>query len=63
MWEKWSIRSSNASLQVWMGSSEELGITVAGLKIGQHSKENLGDLRRVTGIGWMCEGVRRVMDL
>ena len=36
---------------------------VAGLRVGQHSKENLGDSRRVTGIGWMCEGVRRVMDL
>ena len=48
MWEKWSIRSSNASLQVWMGSSEELGIMVAGLRIGQHSKENSRDSRRVT---------------
>ena len=48
MWEKWSIRSSNASLQVWMGSSEELGIMVAGLRIGQHSKENSRASRRVT---------------
>ena len=48
MWEKWGIRSSNASLQVWMGGSEELGISVARLRVGQHSKENSGDLRRVT---------------
>ena len=34
MWEKWGIRSSNASLQVWMGGSEELGIRVAGLRVG-----------------------------
>ena len=47
MWEKWSIRSSNASLQLWMGGSEELGIRVAGLRVGQRSKENSGDLRRV----------------
>ena len=26
MWDKWGIRSSNASLQVWIGDSEELGI-------------------------------------
>ena len=48
MWEKWGIRSSNASLQVWMGSSEELGISMARLRVGQCSKENSGDLRRVT---------------
>ena len=40
MWEKWGIRSSNASLQVWMGGSEELGIRVAGLRVGHSSKEN-----------------------
>ena len=39
MWEKWGIRSSNASLQVWMGGSEELGISVARLRVGQRSKE------------------------
>ena len=43
MWEKWGIRSSKASLQVWMGDSEELGIRVAGLRVEQHSK---GELRR-----------------
>ena len=48
MWEKWGIRSSNACLQVWIGVSEELGIRVVGLRVGQHSKENSGDLRRVT---------------
>ena len=48
MWEKWGIRSSNASLQVWMGGSEELGISVARLRVGQRSNENSGDLRRVT---------------
>ena len=48
MWEKWGIRSPNASLQVWIGGSEELRIRVAGLRVGQHSKENSGDLRRVT---------------
>ena len=48
MWEKWGIRSSNASLQVWMGDSEELGIRVAVLRIEQHLKENSGDSRRVT---------------
>ena len=48
MWEKWGIRSSNASLQVWMGGSEELGIKVVGLKVGHCSKENSGDSRRVT---------------
>ena len=42
VWEKWGIRSSNASLQVWMGGSEELGIRVAGLRVGQHSKGELG---------------------
>ena len=44
MWEKWGIRSFNASLQ---GGSEELGISVAGLRVGQRSKENSGDSRRV----------------
>lgn len=39
MWEKWDIRSSKASLQVWMGDTEELGIRVAGLRVRQHSKE------------------------
>ena len=40
MWEKWGIGSSNASLQIWMGGgSEELGIRVAGLRVGQRSKE------------------------
>ena len=39
MWENWGIRSSKASLQVWMGGSEELGIRVAGLRVGQRSKE------------------------
>ena len=39
MWEKWDIRSSKASLQVWMGGTEELGIRVAGLRVGQRSKE------------------------
>ena len=48
MWEKWGIRSSNASLQVWIGDSEELGIRVAVLRVGQHLKENSGDSRRVT---------------
>ena len=47
MWEKWVIRSSNASLQVWMWGSE-VGIRVAGLRVGQCSKENSGDSRRVT---------------
>ena len=44
LWDKWGIRSSNASLQ---GGSEELGISVAGLRVGQRSKENSGDSRRV----------------
>ena len=48
MWEKWGIRSSKASLQVWMGGSEELGIRVAGLRIGQRSKENSRDSRGMT---------------
>ena len=48
MWEKWGIRSSNASLQVWIGDSEELGISVAVLRLEQHLKENSGDSRRVT---------------
>ena len=48
MWEKWGIGSSNASLQVWIGDSEELGIRVAVLRVGQHLKENSGDSRRVT---------------
>ena len=48
MWEKWGIRSSNASLHVWMWGSEERGIRVAGLRVGQRSKENSGDSRRVT---------------
>ena len=48
IWEKWGIRSANASLQVWMGGSEELGIRVAGLRVGQRSEENSGDSRRVT---------------
>ena len=48
MWEKWGIRSSNASLHVWMWGSEERGIRVAGLRVGQRSKENSGDWRRVT---------------
>ena len=48
MWEKWGIRSSNASLQVWMGDSEKLGISVAELRVGQHSKKNSGDSRRMT---------------
>ena len=39
MLEKWDIRSSNAFLQVWMGGSEELGIKVVGLRVGQCSKE------------------------
>ena len=47
IWEKWGIRSSNASLQVWMWGSE-VGIRVAGLRVGQCSKENSGDSRRVT---------------
>ena len=38
MWEKWGIRSSNASLQVWVGLT--LGMRVAGLRVGQSSKEN-----------------------
>ena len=42
------MRSPNASLQVWIEDSEELGIRVVGLRVGQHSKENSGDLRRVT---------------
>ena len=58
MWEKWGIRYSNAALQVWMEGSEELGIRVAGLRVGQHSKENSGYLRRVTR-----EGDRMVIDL
>ena len=56
--EKWGIRYSNAALQVWMEGSEELGIRVAGLRIGHHSKENSGYLRRVTH-----EGDRMVIDL
>ena len=49
MWGKWSVSVlMNASLQVWVGGSKELGIRVAGLRVGQRSKENLGDLRRVT---------------
>ena len=48
MWEKWGTRSSNASLKVWIGGSEKLGIKVVGLRVGQYSKENSGDLRRVT---------------
>ena len=48
LWEKWGLRSSNASLQVWMWCSEEVGIRVAGLTVGQCSKENWGDSRRVT---------------
>ena len=44
MWETWGIRSSNASLQVWMGGSEELGIRVVGLRVGQCSKGNLDDM-------------------
>ena len=32
MLEKWGIRSSNASLQVWMGGSEKLGVRVVGLR-------------------------------
>ena len=63
MWEKWSIRSSNASLQVWTGSSEKSGRRVAGLRTGQHSKENSRDSRRVTWISWMHEGDRRVLNL
>ena len=42
------VGSSNASLQVWIGGSEDLGIRVAGLRVGQRSKENSGDSRRVT---------------
>ena len=48
MWEKWGIRSSNASLKVWIGGSEKLGIRVVGLRAGQRSKQNSGDSRRVT---------------
>ena len=48
MLEKWGIRSSNATLQVWIGGLEELGIRVVGLRVGQYSKENSGDSRRVT---------------
>ena len=44
MWETWGIRSSNASLQVWMGGSKELGIRVVGLRVGQCSKGNLDDM-------------------
>ena len=61
MWEKWGIRYSNAALQVWMEGSEELGIRVAGLRVGQCSKENSGDLRRVTRFNWMHEGNRSVL--
>ena len=50
MWEKWGIRSPNASLQVWMGGSEEFGIRMAGLRVRQRSKENSGDSRRVSSI-------------
>ena len=59
MWEKWGIRSSNASLQVWMWCSEEVRIRMAGLRVGQCSKENWGDSRRVTRISWMREGDRK----
>ena len=48
MWEKWGIRSPNASLQEWMGGSEEFGIRMAGLRVRQRSKENSGDSRRVS---------------
>ena len=58
MWETWGIRSPNASLQVWMGGSEELGIRMAGLRVGQSLKENSGDSRRVSWISWMREGDR-----
>ena len=34
-----------ASLHVWMGGSEELGIRVAGLRVEQRSEENSGDSR------------------
>ena len=44
MWEKWGIRSSNASLQVWMGAQK---IRVTGLRVGQRSKENSRHSRRV----------------
>ena len=40
---------------------EELGIRVAGLRVGQCSKENSGDLRRVTRFNWMHEGNRSVL--
>ena len=42
------VRSSNTSLQVWMGDSEKLGISVAELRVGQHSKKNMGDSGRAT---------------
>ena len=42
------VGSSNASLQVWMGDSEKLGISVAELRVGQHSKKNIGDSGRAT---------------
>ena len=57
------VRSSNTSLQVWTGDSEKLGISVAELRVGQHSKKNMGDSERVTLISWMCKTDRRVMDL
>ena len=57
------MRSPNASLQVWIEDSEELGIRVVGLRVGQHSKKNMGDSERVTLISWMCKTDRRVMDL
>ena len=37
-----------ASLQVWMGGTEKLGIRVARLRVGQCPKEKWGDSRRVT---------------
>ena len=39
------MRSSNVSLQVWMGDSEELGISVAEMSVGQHSNKKSGDSR------------------
>ena len=48
MWEKWGIRSSNALCKYGWEHSEELGIRVAGLRIGQRSKENSRDSRGMT---------------
>ena len=63
IWENWGIKSSNISLQVWIGGSEKLGMRVAELRVGQSSKENSGDSWRVTWISWIQEGDKRALAL